>query len=58
MPLETPHKDYYYGYGQQNYAGPGYGYHQGPYVYDMDNRQPLPAIQYGPEQAGSTWKWA
>ncbi|XP_052766815.1 transmembrane protein 178B-like isoform X2 [Mya arenaria] len=44
MPLEPPYKEQYYGYPQQ-----------GPYLYDMDARQPLPAIQYGPEPAAYRW---
>ncbi|KAL4239429.1 hypothetical protein ACF0H5_000244 [Mactra antiquata] len=52
MPLEPPHKEYYYGYPAN------YGYQaQGPYLYDMDSRQPLPAIQYGPEPAAGQWRW-
>lgn len=54
MPLETPHKDYYYGH-QGGYPAP-YG-QQGPYLYDMDSRQPLPAITYGPEPSAGQWRW-
>lgn len=50
MALEPPHKEYYYGYPAS------YGY-QGPYLYDMDARQPLPAITYGPEPTPGAWRW-
>lgn len=49
--LEPPHPEYYYGY-PRGYTG---GYN-GPYLYDMDSRQPLPAITYGPESGGK-WQW-
>lgn len=51
MPLEPPHKEYYYGYPPAGYS------YQGPYLYDMENRQPLPAITYGPEPAPAQWRW-
>ncbi|XP_060584487.1 uncharacterized protein LOC132740577 isoform X2 [Ruditapes philippinarum] len=51
MTLEPAPKDYYYGYHQN------YGY-QGPNLYDMETRQPLPAITYGPpEMAQGGWRW-
>ncbi|XP_045213763.2 uncharacterized protein LOC123564328 isoform X2 [Mercenaria mercenaria] len=49
MPLEPPHKEYYYGYPAN------YGY-QGPYLYDMDSRQALPAISYEPAQGPYRWQ--
>ena len=51
MQLEPPHPEYYYGYPRG-----GYGY-AGPYLYDMDARQPLPALTYGPEPAPAQWRW-
>ena len=51
MPLEPVHPEYYYGYPR-----PGAGY-QGPYLYDMDSRQPLPAIGYAPEPTPAQWRW-
>lgn len=54
MILETPQQDPYYG-------GYNRGGYQGPYVYDMDNRQQLPALTYGPEPLPAQnpqWRWA
>lgn len=49
MQLEPPYPEHYYGY-------PRYAYN-GPYLYDMDSRQPLPALTYGPEPAPANWQW-
>lgn len=51
LQLEPPYAEYYHGYPRG-----GYGY-TGPYLYDMDARQPLPALTYGPQPAPVNWQW-
>lgn len=48
MALDGPHPEYYYGHPRGRPM-------QGPYLYDMEARRPLPAIGYGPDPY---WSWS